>query len=202
MADLSIFDLTGKKALVTGGSTGIGRACAIGMAKAGADVAIIDIKDETGQETVKSIKAVGRKSSYIRCDVTDPKQVANMVKQVVKEFGRLDIAFNNAGIGGLGNASIDDDAIEVWHKIMNINLHIERLVLDGVNIAPGQRHLLQASVETELTRLLSNGGLTPAFIQGLALPRITVKAIQLPGNNATQIGQRIAQSVYGGIGDE
>jgi NAD(P)-dependent dehydrogenase (short-subunit alcohol dehydrogenase family) len=123
MADLSIFDLTGKKALVTGGSTGIGRACAIGMAKAGADVAIIDIKDETGQETVKSIKAVGRKSIYVRCDVTDPKQVASMVKQVVKEFGRLDIAFNNAGIGGLGNASIDDDAIEVWHKIMNINLN-------------------------------------------------------------------------------
>lgn len=85
---------------------------------------------------------------------------------------------------------------------MNINLHIERLVLDGVNIAPGQRHLLQAGVETELTRLLSKGGLTPAFIQGLALPRITVKAIQLTGNNATQIGQRIAQSVYGGIGDE
>ena len=85
---------------------------------------------------------------------------------------------------------------------MNIKLHIERLVLDGVNIAPGQRHLLQASVETELTRLLNNGGLAPSLVEGIALPRISTSGIQLTSNNPTQIGQQIAQSVYGGIGHE
>ena len=86
---------------------------------------------------------------------------------------------------------------------MNINLHIERLVLDGVNIAPGQRHLLQASVETELARLLTDGGLAPGLAQGTALPRLSTSGIQLTGgNNPTQLGRQIAQSVYGGIGHE
>ncbi len=85
---------------------------------------------------------------------------------------------------------------------MNINLHIERLVLDGVDIAPGQRHLLQASVETELTRLLTDRGLTPSLAQGVVLPRLSTGGMQLTGNNPTQLGQQIAQSVYGGIGHE
>lgn len=85
---------------------------------------------------------------------------------------------------------------------MNINLHIERLVLDGVNIAPGQRHLLQASVETELTRMLTEGGLSPSLAQGINLSRVSANGIQLTGNNPTQIGRQIAQSVYGGIGHE
>lgn len=85
---------------------------------------------------------------------------------------------------------------------MNIKLHIERLVLDGVNIAPGQHHVLQASVETELTRLLTDGGLSLSLAQGTALPHISTGGIQLTNNNPTQIGQHIAQSVYGGIGHE
>jgi hypothetical protein len=85
---------------------------------------------------------------------------------------------------------------------MNINLHIERLILDGVNIAPNQRHLLQASVETELTRLLTEGRLASRLDQGTALPRLTTSSIHITGNNPTQLGQQIAQSVYGGISHE
>lgn len=85
---------------------------------------------------------------------------------------------------------------------MNINLHIERLVLDGVDIAPGQRHLLQASVETELTRLLTDRGLAANLAQSVALPRLSTNGMRLMGNNPTQLGQQIAQSVYGGIGHE
>ncbi len=85
---------------------------------------------------------------------------------------------------------------------MNINLHIERLVLEGVNIAPGQRHLLQASVETELARLLTDGGLAPGLAQGSTLPRLSTSGIHITGNNPAQIGRQIAQSVYGGIGHE
>ena len=86
---------------------------------------------------------------------------------------------------------------------MNINLHIERLVLAGVNIRPDQRHLLQASVEAELTRMLMTGGLSPAVTQGNVLPRLSTDGIQLAGgNNPAQLGRQIAQSVYGGIGHE
>jgi len=86
---------------------------------------------------------------------------------------------------------------------VNIKLHIERLVLDGVNLAPNQRHVLQASVETELTRLLTEGGLSPNLAQGTALPRMSTNGLQLTdGNNPMQLGQQIAQSVYKGIGHE
>ena len=85
---------------------------------------------------------------------------------------------------------------------MNINLHIERLVLDGVNIAPGQKHLLQSIVTSELTRMLTDGGLSPSLAQGVALPRISAEGIHRTDNNPTHLGQQIAQSVYGGIGHE
>ncbi|WP_404361092.1 hypothetical protein [Methylotuvimicrobium sp. KM1] len=86
---------------------------------------------------------------------------------------------------------------------MNINLHIERLILDGIDITPGQRHLLQASLTTELTRMLAEGGLAPNLAQGVASPQATASDVQLnDANNPAQLGRQIAQSVYGGIGDE
>jgi hypothetical protein len=83
----------------------------------------------------------------------------------------------------------------------HIQLHIERLVLEGVAIAPGQRALLQAAVEAELGRLLTQGGLTEGLAGGGALPSIRASAIQLaPGGDPQRMGTQIAQSVYGGIG--
>ena len=85
---------------------------------------------------------------------------------------------------------------------MDINLHIERLVLDGINLNHHQRNQLQASVETELALLFAEGSLSPSFMQGAAMPKINVNAIQIRGNDPTQLGQQIAQSVYGGISHE
>lgn len=85
---------------------------------------------------------------------------------------------------------------------MNINLHIDRLVLDGIHIAPGQRHLLQASVTTELTRMLNNGGLAGNLVDGATLPQLSTNNIELTDKKPNQLGQQIAQSVYGGIGHE
>jgi hypothetical protein len=86
---------------------------------------------------------------------------------------------------------------------MNINLHIERLVLDGLDIAPEQRPLLHAAVADELSRLLTETGLSPSLTQGIAVPRLSVQDIQMKSaNNPMQLGQQIAQSVYGGIGHE
>ena len=84
---------------------------------------------------------------------------------------------------------------------MNINIHIERLVLDGVGISPSQRPLVKAAVEAELGRLLADGGLAPDLLAGGAVPRVQGSTIKLqPESNPSQLGQQIAQAVYGGIG--
>ena len=84
---------------------------------------------------------------------------------------------------------------------MNINLHIDRLILDGVNIPHHQRHLLQASVKAELGRLVLEGGVSPGITNGGAVPQVNAKRIQLgASNNPVQLGRQIARSVYGGIG--
>ena len=80
-------------------------------------------------------------------------------------------------------------------------MHIERLVLEGVGIAPGQRRLLQTAVETELARLLSAGGLAPRLAGGGALPRVAGPAIQLDMNNGpTELALQVAGAIHGGIG--
>lgn len=84
---------------------------------------------------------------------------------------------------------------------MNINLHIDRVVLDGIDIKPGDQHGVRAGLEAELNRLLTeHGALASGFAQNLAVPRIASDSIQLSGdNNPVQLGEQIAQSVYGGI---
>lgn len=121
MSDLSLFDLTGKKALVTGGAMGIGRACATALAMGGADVAIIDINEEVGQETVEAIKSMGCDSFFVHCDTSDKQQVQTMTNTVVKRFGRLDIGINNVGYG-LPPGSSDTLAKEDWDGMIGVNL--------------------------------------------------------------------------------
>ena len=92
--------LDGKAALVTGGGSGIGRATAIAMAREGARVAVSDLSKEGIDETVALINAAGGQSIAIQGDVTDEADVANMVARTVSAFGRIDCAFNNAGVAG------------------------------------------------------------------------------------------------------
>lgn len=120
MADLTLFDLTGKKALVTGGAVGIGRGCAVALAKAGADVAIADLNEQAGQKTAEEIRSMGVDALFVACDVTKKDQVQAMVGQVVERFGQLDIAVNNAGIAILGADEELDQAD--WDKVIAVNL--------------------------------------------------------------------------------
>ncbi len=84
---------------------------------------------------------------------------------------------------------------------MNINVHIERLILDGVPVAHRERPMLQAAVEAELARLLISEGLAPNLQAGSALPYVPGGSIQLASDgNPKTLGQQIAQAVYGGIG--
>lgn len=84
---------------------------------------------------------------------------------------------------------------------MNVNVHIERLVLDGLTVAHAERPALRATVEAELARLLAEGGLSPALRGGGALPSLPAGAIELPAEgNAVHLGAQIAQAVYQGLG--
>ena len=85
---------------------------------------------------------------------------------------------------------------------MEFNLHIERLVLDGVDSAPGQSDLFQTSVTNELTRLFNRGGLASNFVGGTSLSRVATNSIQLSDEKPQALGQQIAKSVYRGIGRE
>lgn len=120
LAVSSLFDLTGKKALVTGGAVGIGRGLALALASAGADVAVVDIDDSIGARTADEIRGLGRDSVYVRCDVTCKEQVEAMVEAVAARFGRLDIAVNNAGIAILG--ADETLAQNDWDKVIQVNL--------------------------------------------------------------------------------
>jgi NAD(P)-dependent dehydrogenase (short-subunit alcohol dehydrogenase family) len=120
MADLALFDLTGKKALVTGAAVGIGRGCAVALARAGADVAILDLNEKAGAKTAEEIRAMGRQSIFVSCNVTKRDQVQAAVRRVVEAFGRLDVAVNNAGIAILG--ADEEIAQDAWDKVIAVNL--------------------------------------------------------------------------------
>lgn len=110
-----------KVALVTGGSSGIGEATAELFAREGAKVAIAARRVEQGQRVAERIRAAGGSAIFVRTDVSQEKDCKAAVTQTVEAFGRLDIAFNNAGIDILGKALVDYEEAE-WDRLMGINL--------------------------------------------------------------------------------
>ncbi|MGU7811722.1 SDR family NAD(P)-dependent oxidoreductase [Burkholderia sp. AW49-1] len=113
--------LQGKVALVTGGSSGIGRTTALLFAREGAKVAIVSRRSEEGQAVVEEIRNSGGDAMFVRTDVSRAEDCANAVAQTVSTFGKLDIAFNNAGVEAFGKAVADTDEAS-WDFVMNINL--------------------------------------------------------------------------------
>ena len=108
-------------ALVTGGSFGIGRATAIAFAQRGAKVVIADWVEDKQEETLSQIKSSGSDGIFVQCDVSSATDVKSMIEKTVSTFGRLDFAFNNAGIEGI--ASLTHECTEEnWNKIIGVNL--------------------------------------------------------------------------------
>ncbi|MBC8273613.1 MAG: glucose 1-dehydrogenase [Chloroflexi bacterium] len=115
------FSLKGKVALVTGGSRGIGKAIAVGLAKAGADVALASRKLPDLEEVAKEIKGVGGKSLAVATHVGRLEEINNLVSKVKEEFGRIDILVNNAGTNPTMDQAIDIEE-RAWDSVMNLNL--------------------------------------------------------------------------------
>lgn len=114
--------LNQKVALVTGAGSGIGRAVALAYAGEGASVMVSDISDEGGNETVDLITAVGGTAAYFHADTSTPEDNEALLKATIKKFGKLDVACNNAGIGGEA-ALTGDYSLESWKKVLDVNLN-------------------------------------------------------------------------------
>lgn len=106
----NLFDLTGKVAVVTGASSGIGMEMAKAFALQGADVAIIARRYDRLETLVKEIESMGRKSLAIKCDVTKEEEVRNAVTTVLHKFGKIDILLNNAGVASSGSVDNLEEA--------------------------------------------------------------------------------------------
>lgn len=112
-------ELQDQVAIVTGAGQGIGRACAIKLAKAGANVVAADINADKAGETAKAVEALGRQALVVTADLGDVKEIARMVDETVARFGRLDVIVNNAGV--TRRAHIMDLTEDDWDRIDRIN---------------------------------------------------------------------------------
>lgn len=113
--------LKDKVALITGGSSGIGRAVALAWAREGAKVVVSDLDRGGGEETVEQVRTAGGEAIFIAADVGKPEECEALVRGAVEKFGRLDIACNNAGIGG-PQAPTADYPLDGWAQVIGINL--------------------------------------------------------------------------------
>jgi NAD(P)-dependent dehydrogenase (short-subunit alcohol dehydrogenase family) len=111
----------GKAAFATGASSGIGRATALAFARAGAGVAVADISEQSNQETARMIENAGGRALAVRCDVTRAEDVKAALDRTLEAFGRLDFAFNNAGVEQPITPTADLTE-EAWDRIVDIDL--------------------------------------------------------------------------------
>lgn len=116
----NLLDYTGKVVLITGAATGIGRATALAFAEQGARVIIGDVSEEAA-DTVAELQRLGSEALFVRTDVSDPASVEALIQTTVERFGRLDCAFNNAGILP-PTADLADIAVEEFDKVIAIDL--------------------------------------------------------------------------------
>lgn len=114
-------ELNNATVLITGAGSGIGRTAAIEFAERGTSVVVADVDVDGGEETVELIENAEGDAVFVKADVTDPADTQAMVDTAVDEYGRLDYAFNNAGIGG-EQATVTDYSTEQWQTVIDVNL--------------------------------------------------------------------------------
>jgi len=115
-----MYDLSGKKAIVTGGAAGIGRAAAVMLAKAGAAVTIVDLDKAGGESVVHQIIKAGGRAMFVCGDVSRAEDCRNAVQETVEAWGGVDILFNNAGI--IRRATVTELSEEDWDRVMAVNV--------------------------------------------------------------------------------
>jgi NAD(P)-dependent dehydrogenase (short-subunit alcohol dehydrogenase family) len=117
-----IYDFLDKTVLITGGNSGIGKACAVLFAKYGANVLIAARREKESLAVVDEIKSVGGNAAFIKTDMSNPASIENMVNETIRIFGAIDIAINNAGIVGATQTPLAEFPEEDFDSIMSINV--------------------------------------------------------------------------------
>jgi gluconate 5-dehydrogenase len=115
-----LFDLSGRVAIITGGSIGLGRQMAEGLAEMGANLVLCARKEERCHQAAEQLQKLGIKVMALACDVKNPASVQKMVDASLSEFGRIDVLINNAGISW--GAPVEEMRLEDWNKVIEINL--------------------------------------------------------------------------------
>lgn len=196
--------LTGRTALVTGGAKGIGRACCVRLAEAGANVAINYLtSDEQARETAELVLQAGAKALLAYADVSSPEQVTAMVGQVIDALGPVDLLVNNAGVFHF--LSHEETSLEVWRKTLDVNLTGAYLVTWAVKAGMIERGFGRivniASIAGLRPRPMSIAyaaskagliGLTKSLAESLAPHNVRVNAIA-PGLIDTEILSDVSQ---------
>ncbi len=205
-----MIDLSGKAAVVTGGSRGIGRAIALRLAEQGADVCFSFSRNQAAAEdTAETVRALGRRALQVQADVTDPAAAEALIKAATVEFGRIDILVNNAGI-------TRDDLImrmstEAWREVLETNLFGAFYTLKAVTRpmlkARGGRIINITSVSGQAGQMGQANysaakagliGLTKASARELASRGITVNAVA-PGFVLTELTQELPEKLQAEI---
>src|SRR5688572_1569212 len=125
--DMSLFDLGGRVAVVTGGNGGIGRAISLGLARAGASVAVLARNDERNRLVLAELQSIGRPAHVSRLDVTDRAALGPAVEQVEHVLGGIDILVNNAGVVALTGGVLNETA-DIWDNTIETHLNASFLL--------------------------------------------------------------------------
>jgi NAD(P)-dependent dehydrogenase (short-subunit alcohol dehydrogenase family) len=115
-----LFDLTGRVAIITGGSIGLGRQMAEGLAEMGANIVLCARKKERCEQAAGELAKLGVQALALGCDVTNPDQIREVVGETISRFGRIDILINNAGTSW--GAPVEEMRLEHWNKVIETNL--------------------------------------------------------------------------------
>ena len=211
---LDQFSLSGKTALVTGGARGIGRVCAVALAEAGANVAVLDLPGSEVSIVTDAVRAMGRRALPLEGDVTDSSQVDQLIAKVVSEFGGLDIVFNNAGI--CVNRPAEEMSDEEWLSVVNVDLNAVFYVARAAGRAmiargKGGRIINTASMSAQIVNRPQNQRAYSAAKAGVvqltkslacewAPHKINVNSIS-PGYTSTAMTMKVSEMHEGWISD-
>jgi len=192
----------GKVALVTGGTSGIGKATAIEFARAGAKVVLTGRREKEGAQVVAEIKKLGGEAAFVRADVAKDADVKRMVDFTIDKFGRLDIAFNNAGVEWKGPLDQATEAeyrrifdVNVWGVLNSMRHEIPVMLKNGggaiVNTSSVAGHVGLGQVSVYIASKHAVEGLTKSVALEFAKQNIRINAIA-PGVIATEMWDRFA----------